>query len=223
MEDSEYHLTYTPQQVAKILVHWELYKMIKEVPGAIIDCGVFKGGSLLRFALFRIYTERITAASFSKHIRENTQLIQRREMIAFDTFGEFPPATYEPDIKPREKFVSLCGDGFSADQVMGILKKVKCAENVELVQGDVCKTVPEYVKSHPDLEIALINMDTDLYEPAKVIIKHLYPLLVEGGILISDNYGIFPGETKAVQEKFGREVIYGTPFFSHPYYIKKEA
>jgi len=56
---------------------------------------------------------------------------------------------------------------------------------------------------HPDpYEISLLNLDTDVYEPAVTILENLYPRIVKGGILILDDYGIFPGETKAAEEYF---------------------
>lgn len=214
MDEDEFHLICSLRQVAKILCHWELFKMIVDVPGFIVECGVFKGGSLLRFAMFRRFTRRQDPV---------TRFAVQKKMIAFDTFGKFPPASYGGDVKPREAFITKSGDeSFSTEQITDMLTSRNCGKDVELVQGDICETVPEYVKNHPDLQIAMLNMDTDLYEPAKVILEHLYPLIVKGGILISDNYGIFPGETKAVQEKFGRESILGLDFFAHPYYIQKE-
>lgn len=212
MDEDEYHLTYSIQKIAAILAHWELYKMITGVAGAIVECGVFKGGSLLRFAIFREFIRR---SDLTMHIPHG------KKIIAFDTFGKFPAASYSADIKPREGFIAKSGDeGFSTEQITDMLNDKGCGQNIELVKGDVCQTVPEYVRNHPGLKIAILNMDTDLYEPAKVILEHLYPLIVKGGILISDNYGIFPGETKAMKEKFNPEVINGLDFFAHPYYIK---
>ena len=71
-------------------------------------------------------------------------------------------------------------------------------QSVELVPGDITLTVPEYVKAKPELRISLLNLDTDIYEPAVTILDHLFPRIVRGGILILDDYGTFPGETKAV-------------------------
>lgn len=69
-----------------------------------------------------------------------------------------------------------------------------------------------------------LNLDTDIYEPAVVVLKHLYPLIVPGGILILDDYGTFPGEAQAVDEYFrGRSIaIQKFPFAMTPCYIRKE-
>ncbi len=71
-------------------------------------------------------------------------------------------------------------------------------ENTEFVKGDVTQTIPEYLKSNPHLKISLLNMYTDVYEPAVVILEQLYPLIVTGGILILDENGFFSCEAKVV-------------------------
>jgi hypothetical protein len=97
-------------------------------------------------------------------------------------------------------------------------------QNVELVEGDITKTVPAYLKEHPELTISFLNMDTDVYEPAVTILNHLYPRLVRGGVLLLDDYGVFPGETKAVDEYFrGKNVeIKKLPFCQTPCYLVKK-
>ena len=95
--------------------------------------------------------------------------------------------------------------------------------NFELVKGDITKTVPTYLKTHPELRISILNLDTDIYEPAVTILEHLYPRVSKGGIIILDDYGTFPGETKAIEDYFkGKEIqIRKFPFCMTPSYILK--
>ncbi len=104
-----------------------------------------------------------------------------------------------------------------------VLKNKKTSNNVELIKGDITKTVPKYLKIHPELKISLLNLDTDIYEPAVTILENLYPRLVKGGVLILDDYGTFPGETKAVDDYFdGKNVeIKKFPFATTPSFIIK--
>ena len=48
-------------RTAKVISHWELYKKIVNIPGDIIEVGVFKGASLLRFSTFREVLENYTS------------------------------------------------------------------------------------------------------------------------------------------------------------------
>jgi Macrocin-O-methyltransferase (TylF) len=206
--ENNFYLSCDITRISKILGHYELFKMAQDVPGALVECGVFKGVSLARFAMFR----ELLGSPFCKKI------------IAFDAFGEFPETAFGPDKPKREEFIRNSGEqGISVDQMMAVLQHKRCDRFVELVPGDVCETVPRYVKDNPELRISLLNVDTDVYEPAVTILEHLYPRIVPGGVLILDDYGIFPGETKAVDEYFrGQPVqIRKFPFCMTPCYLVK--
>jgi hypothetical protein len=148
---------------------------------------VFKGASLSRLIMFRDLLENSNS----------------RNIIGFDTFDYFPETDYEGDKIKRKDFIKKAGEkSISLKNLEENLFQRGLYENVKLIQGNIIKTVPKYVKENPELKIALINLDTDIYEPAKIILKYLYPHLVRGGIIMLDDYGIFPGETKAVDDFF---------------------
>lgn len=51
--ENGFYLTSDPKRLQKIVSHYELYKKIVDLPGEVIELGVFKGASLIRFATFR--------------------------------------------------------------------------------------------------------------------------------------------------------------------------
>ena len=206
--ENNFYLSCDITRISKILSHYEIYKMIKEVPGEIVECGVFKGASFLRFAMFR----EIFGNPFSKKI------------IGFDTFGKFPETNFQDDKKARNKFIDSAGeDSISKDQLFEILNQKNLNRHLDLIEGDITKTVPDYVKTNPELKISLLNLDTDIYEPAVSILENLYPRITKGGILMLDDYGTHPGETKAVDEYFHNKniEIKKFPFAMTPCYIVK--
>ena len=206
--ENNFYLSCDITRISKILSHYEIYKMIKEIPGEIVECGVFKGASLLRFAMFR----EIFGNPFSKKI------------IGFDTFGKFPETNFQDDKKARNKFIDSAGeDSISKEQLFQILNQKNLNRHLNLIEGDITKTVPEFVKTNPELKISLLNLDTDIYEPAVSILENLYPKITKGGILMLDDYGTHPGETKAVDEYFQNKniEIKKFPFAMTPCYIIK--
>lgn len=206
--ENNFYLSCDSSRIAKILAHYELFKIANNLPGAIVECGVFKGASLSRFSIFR----ELFGNSSSKKI------------IGFDAFGKFPNTKFLNDQKFRKKFIDSSGkEGISKIQMMQVLKNKKTQQNVELIQGDITKTVPNYLKKHPELKISLLNLDTDIYEPSVTILENFFPRLVKGGILILDDYGTFPGETKAVDDYFEEKKIEikKFPFATTPSYIIK--
>lgn len=190
--ENNFYLTCNSTRIGKFLAHYELYNLAKKSSGEIVECGVFKGASLARFAMFR--------ELFESH--------DARKIIGFDIFGKFPETKFKHDLKRRKQFIDEAGkEGISKEQLIKILKNKGISKNVELVKGDVTKTVPKYLEKNPELRIALLNLDTDIYEPAVTILENLYPRIVKGGILVLDDYGVFPGETKAVDEYFENKKI----------------
>lgn len=207
--ENDFYLSCGVGRISKGIAHYELFKQSLDLSGAIVECGVFKGCSLSRFACYREFF----GGSLSKKI------------IGFDTFDTFPETMFDGDLAARDKFIQDAGaHSISVEQLKKVLLHKGVGSNIDLVAGDICETVPAYVKDNPGLRISMLNIDTDIYEPAVTILEHLYPLLVPGGILILDDYGVFPGETKAVDEYFsGQNVqINKLPFASTPSYIIKK-
>ncbi len=184
--ENQFMLTSDPSRLGKILAHYKLYENIKNLPGAIVECGVFKGNSLIQFATFR-------------HLFEPAHA---RKIIGFDTFGKIPQTNFEEDKKYLDKFIKVSGGQPISQTDLYKIFELKGIKNIELVSGDILKTVPKYLKDNPHLKIALLHIDTDIYEPAKIILETLYDRVVRGGIIAFDDYGTFPGETKAADDFF---------------------
>jgi hypothetical protein len=206
--ENNFYLSCDNSRIGKFMAHYELFKMSIDKPGSIIECGIFKGISLIRFATFR-----------------NLLNTKSKKIIGFDMFGKFPETKFIKDQKLREKFITDAGKkGISKNQLLEILKNKRLDKKIELIQGDVTKTIPKYIEKNPKLKISFLNLDTDVYEPAVTILENLYPKLAKGGILLLDDYKIFPGETKAVDEYFKNKnvKINKFPFSKTPHYIIKK-
>ncbi|MEK9627521.1 MAG: TylF/MycF/NovP-related O-methyltransferase [Nitrospinota bacterium] len=208
--ENHFYMSCDSTRLSKVIAQYELYKMTMDIPGVIMECGIFKGTSLSRFAMFR-------------QLFGNTSA---KKIIGFDVFGKFPETNYEEDKKVLGSlFTGAAGDtGVSKEQMLEILKNKNCDDNLELVEGDICETLPKYLQENPQLKISLLNLDTDIYEPAVTILECCWDRIESGGILIVDDYGVFPGETKAVTEflKSQQETVKKFYFAKSPCYIIKK-
>lgn len=204
--ENGFYLTSHPTRLAKLLAHYELYKSIVGLPGHVVECGVFKGASLVRFATFR-------------ELLENEH---SRKIIGFDAFGRFPAAVDAADAKFVAQFEAAAGDGISIEELRCVLEHKKFA-NVELVPGDVCRTVPQYVADHPELKISLLHVDVDIYEPTAVALEHLFHRVVPGGLVVLDDYGTVAGATRAVDELLARHpaTVEKLPIAHIPAFIRR--
>ena len=190
-----------------MLAHYELYKSIVNLPGQIVECGVFKGASFIRFCTFR----EILESPYS------------RKILGFDAFGKFPEQENPDDKSFVKKFEGAAGDGISVEELKEVLTHKKF-ENYELIQGDITQTIPEYIINHPELKISLLHIDVDVYKPSVTILNHLFDRVVSGGLLVFDDFATVAGETKAIDEFFAdKHTIIEKLSISHiPSYVRKK-
>lgn len=211
---------YAPRtSLARFLTHYELFKKVVDIPGVVVDLGVFKGNSTFTFAkLIEIFCP--------------TDI--KKKVYGFDTFEGFP-SIHKKDGELDESEERVIGGYHSGLEdmlkVLGIAKEAMNAdrhlnhiERIEFIKGDAKKSIPKFCKDYgTGLKISILNLDFDLYEPTKVALEHFEPLMSKGGIIILDEYADinWPGETQAVDEyflnKYGiKPTIRKFPWHSNP-------
>jgi len=180
--ENKFYETVSLNRFEKLLMQLEIFKSIKNIKGCIIEFGIFRGNSFIRFMLFnKIY-------NFKK------------KFYGFDTFKEFPKGKNYFDNLQRDKFTKSAGSSSINKLSLNRILKEKKLTNFTLIKGDVLVTLPRFIRKNKKLKISLINLDLDLYEPSKIVLESLYSRLSKNGIIILDNYKTFYGETKAVNE-----------------------
>jgi predicted O-methyltransferase YrrM len=159
------------------------------IPGAVVECGVWKGGSMMAVA-------RTLAQAGAAD----------RDLYLFDTFeGMTPPTDEDRDVHGRHARDRL--DAASEEEhiwAKAPLDGVKAAmrstgypeSRIHFVVGRVEDTVPAGAPP----QIALLRLDTDWYESTRHEWEHLYPRVAQGGVIIVDDYGHWQGARKATDE-----------------------
>ena len=159
------------------------------IPGDIVECGVWRGGSMQAVA-----RTLLSAGDTSRHL------------YLFDTYEGMPPPS-EKDVRhdgssaadlltmlPRDSKVWAVAT--LEDVQEGFAQIPYPAEKVHFVKGLVEDTVPAEAPE----QIAILRLDTDWYESTRHELEHLYPRLVSGGVLLIDDYGWWQGSREAVEE-----------------------
>lgn len=207
--ENGFYLTASVARISKFATHLELYRRVSGLAGEIVECGVFKGASLSRWVKFRTLFDNAYA----------------KKIIAFDIFGEFPETDFEPDKKKRAQFIAEAGSkGIAKNELEEVYRHLNLWENLQLVAGDINKTVPDYLAENPQLKISLLHVDVDLYAPTKTVLEQFYPHVVRGGIIILDDYGAFAGANKAIDDFFSEQKlqILKLPYSNAISYVEKQ-
>lgn len=186
----------------RFLAHYEFFRMTIELPGDIVELGVYRGGSLLSWANFL-------------EIRNMGD--RAKQVIGFDNWAGFISLS-EKDGKEDIRVNKVPG-GYNAGVFKEILKDaiavfdkdrfIPYKPRIILVDGNIEESVPRFIEENPGLRISLLHIDCDLYLPTKTALEVLWPRVVNGGVVIFDDYGIRPweGESTAVDEYFADKNI----------------
>jgi O-methyltransferase len=174
------------------------YVVARDVPGALAECGVWRGGSVLAMAL-----TLIDAGTTDRDLHLYDTFEGMTQPTEADVSELHPPAlaTWEQAQRAGERPWSelFSPDEVSEDAVRTtVLGSGYPAERVHLVHGPVEETLP----AHAPEALALLRLDTDWYESTLHELVHLWPRLATGGVLIIDDYGHWRGARQAVDEYF---------------------
>jgi O-methyltransferase len=181
--------TMTSHEKLFALITATRYVVDQRVPGAVVECGVWRGGSM----------QAVARTLLARGVGD-------RDLHLFDTFEGMPPPTEKDrrvdgaaaaqllETKPKEAKVWAIA---SLDDVRdGMAETGYPAERVHFHPGLVEETVPDEAPE----QIALLRLDTDWYDSTRHELEHLYDRVPSGGVVLLDDYGYWEGAREAVDE-----------------------
>ena len=157
-----------PDRLQKIFARYELFKLAQDVPGDIVECGVFRGSG--------VYTWVKLLCLF----KPNTE----QRVVAFDFFET--PRDVEFRYAIDKECLEAHAEGWTSQEVLIANCKAWGFERLKLIAGDVAATTREYARNHLGARIALLYLDLDNYEGTLACLRNLYSLVSPGGVVAFD-------------------------------------
>jgi O-methyltransferase len=161
------------------------------IPGDIVECGVWRGGSMMAVALALMARGDIA-----------------RDLYLYDTFeGMSEPTDEDRNVSGETAHAQMArtprGEGVWCEAGLDDVRENLWStgyprQRIHFVQGKVEDTIPRTAPQR----VALLRLDTDWYESTRHELEHLYPLLARHGVMIVDDYGHWQGAKQAVDEYF---------------------
>jgi O-methyltransferase len=182
--------TMTSEERISALCHAVKYILRSSIPGDIVECGVWRGGSMMAAAIALLA------------LGDNSRVLH-----LFDTFEGMPAPTEidrAADSGIPASVLLQEADPSSDVRAYSPIEDVRAnlvstgypVSRLRFVKGPVEHTIPREAPR----EISILRLDTDWYESTRHELVHLYPRIVSGGVLIIDDYGHWEGARKAVDE-----------------------
>lgn len=174
------------------------YAVARDIPGAFVECGVWRGGSVLAMLL---KLQQLGVTDRDVYLYDTFEGMTAP--TTSDTSAFEPPAaqTYEQATsKGKRGWDHLFNEAMFTEQSVRdtLLATGYPATHVHFVKGPVEQTLPGTIPER----IALLRLDTDWYESTLHELEHLYPRVSPSGVLLVDDYGHWEGCRKAVEEYF---------------------
>lgn len=187
----------SPERIYSLI---EAVKYIESsnIPGDIVECGVWKGGSMMAVA------ETLRSLNSAN-----------RDLYLYDTYEGMSEPTEHDKTWYGESASSLLTSkadreknlvwAYSALEIVkkGMESTQYPANKIKYVKGKVEETIPATIPQ----SIAILRLDTDWYESTYHELVHLFPLLNKDGVLILDDYGHWQGARKAVDEYIAQNKV----------------
>jgi hypothetical protein len=165
---------------SKLISRALLYNEVKDIPGDIVECGVFKGTGLYTFLKLKgIYnpnsSKKVVGFDFFNTDQLISSISNKNDKEAMDVLFKERNFTHETSFKEYLS-AKLIQDGF-------------LNTDFELVNGDLSTTSKTYSENNPGFKISLMYMDVDLEEPTYNALNNLWDNVTKGGIVVFDEYG----------------------------------
>jgi O-methyltransferase len=188
-ENAIYCWPYTVLGIAALYNYYSALKFAEAagLEGAVIECGVFMGGSAL-------FAGRLLKDAGST-----------RRLIAMDTFYGFVRNDPEKDVNYSGTVVCKPNKPEN-DFSMQSMANMRASDyaRLEMIKGDVFETIPALQVD----KIAVLRLDTDTYDTTKFELEQFYPRMVSGGVVIIDDYGFNQGCAEAVNEYLAKAPVF---------------
>jgi hypothetical protein len=181
--------TMTSPEKLNALINAVRYVVRHGIDGDIVECGVWRGGSMMAAARTLLSTGDT-----------------KRHLHLYDTFeGMSEPTEHDHRYDGRSAAEMLAATQRSSpiwayaslEDVQQAMRETEFPdERIHYYKGKVEETIPAHA---PD-KISILRLDTDWYESTRHELRHLYPRLSPGGVLLLDDYGWWDGARRAVDE-----------------------
>tara|TARA_S200002703_G_scaffold150478_1_gene148871 strand:+ start:344 stop:1015 length:672 start_codon:yes stop_codon:yes gene_type:complete len=194
----------------KLASKLEFVEHVKEVPGDVVELGVFKGSGMMG------WLKSLSQVS-----------INHKNVVGFDFFDA--DSTVESvETSDQQVMESLFKDrGFDPDGYEVKLESILMNAgfgNFELVKGDVTETLEDYLESNPGFRASIVNFDLDVEEPTERCLELLWDRVVPGGVVIFDEYAIKQWTESNAVDRFVKEqflTLKPTKYFAPSAYVEK--
>jgi hypothetical protein len=162
--------------IGKLLYRFEYFLKVKDLPGDIVEVGVFKGSGVATFSKFlEIYCPN-----------------SNKKILGFDIFDTnnnvLDKDTLDDKNNMKTVYDRVDSNDLTLESVNNNLNNMEIDKKYILIKGDLEETMPKFLKENPGFKASFIYIDVDIERPTYYALKYLWDRLLPGGVILFDEY-----------------------------------
>ena len=181
--------------LGKLLHRFDFFSKIKDLPGDIVEVGVFKGSGIATFSKFvDIYCPN-----------------SNKKIIGFDIFDpeNSQKVLDKDDIRDKESmnivYSRVNNSERTIESVTKNLDNMHINKKYQLIEGDIENTIPYFLNDNPGFRISMLYIDVDIERPTYFALKYLWDRVLPGGVIVFDEFEYHKFSESCGVEKFLKE------------------
>ena len=182
--------------MGKLLHRFQHFLNVKELPGDIVEVGVFKGSGMSSFMKFiEIFCPN-----------------SNKKVIGFDIFDVVESENVLKSDKDIDResmnviYDRVNHNDLTLESVTSNLTNTKISnDKFILVKGDVEKSIPTFLDENPGFRISYLYIDVDIDRPTYFTLKYLWDRILPGGVIVFDEFEYHKYSESNGVEKFLKE------------------
>jgi hypothetical protein len=176
--------------LGKLVSKIKFLEMTKDIPGDIVELGVFKGSGVLAW----LKLNAINSVNY-------------RKIYGFDMFDEVEllktlsgsQKAYMESLFKDRSFSHV--ESKYSEMLDSHIQNIGFNNSI-LIKGNVFDTIPKFLDSNPGFRASIVNFDMDTDEPTYFALEKLWPRIVLGGVAIFDEYGVNEWDESNAVDRF---------------------
>ncbi len=181
-----------------------LLQCVNGVRGDFLEFGVFEGRSLMHAYFYvRYLTHLIETGTVPILAGVSTEPLRAMRFVGFDSFEGLPEPTYADTLDGQQEWLGAGSFACSEERFWGNLKRNKVErERFVAVPGWYEQSLSEAtVEEHGMRSAAVVHIDCDYYHSTVLALDFVTNLLVDGSILVFDDWFLYRGRADKGEQR----------------------
>jgi len=179
-------------------------QMVNQTPGDYLEFGVFRGARMTQAYKTANFFARYVASGKDPYLAKmSAKNMEEMRFFGFDSFEGLPKANAIDIAEGQSEWIGEGSFAAGLEEVKKLLPKEGMEDGrIKLIPGWFDKTCTPETKQQLELKAAsIVYIDSDYYESAVPALEFVTDLLVDGSILIFDDWFLFRGRSDRGEQR----------------------